>query len=47
MKKRYESVRDCLMDLTNRLDAAEHDYIVRCKQLYHDREEVTAFVSLH
>lgn len=47
MKKRHESVRDCLSGLRGRLDAAGRDYIVRCKQLYHDREEVTAFVNLH
>lgn len=46
MKKRYECVQECLGTLRKRLDAAGADYILRCKQLYHDREEVTAYISL-
>lgn len=46
MKKRYECVQECLGLLRRRLDAVGADYMVRCKQLYHDREEVTAYIAL-
>ena len=46
MKMRYESVRECLGMLSERLYRAGTDHILRCKQLYHDREEVTAYVAL-
>lgn len=46
MKKRHESLRSCLDGLTARLDAEGLDYRLLCKQLYHDREEVTAYISL-
>lgn len=41
MKKRYQETRRCLDHLGSRLDAAGLRYRLRCKQLYHDREEVT------
>jgi 23S rRNA (cytidine2498-2'-O)-methyltransferase len=47
MKRRYECVQECLSALRQGLDAAGADYILKCKQLYHDREEVTAYVALH
>jgi len=47
MKKRYECVQECLSALRQGLDAVGADYILKCKQLYHDREEVTAYVALH
>ncbi|NRA64855.1 MAG: 23S rRNA (cytidine(2498)-2'-O)-methyltransferase RlmM [Pseudobacteriovorax sp.] len=40
MKKRYAAVKDCIELLTQDLDCT-----VRCKQLFHDREEVTLFVE--
>src|SRR5579863_829827 len=47
MKKRHESLRACLDGLAARLDAEGLDYRLLCKQLYHDREEVTTYISLH
>jgi 23S rRNA (cytidine2498-2'-O)-methyltransferase len=46
MKKRHESLQDCLGSLRGRLDEAGLRHRSLCKQLYHDREEVTAFISL-
>lgn len=46
MKKRYPCVRDCLESLGAQLRQAGVDHELRCKQLYHDREEVTAFITL-
>jgi 23S rRNA (cytidine2498-2'-O)-methyltransferase len=47
MKKRHESLHACLDGLTTRLDAEGLDHRLLCKQLYHDREEVTTYISLH
>ena len=47
MKRRWESLQDCLHGLSSRLDDAGLAHHLLCKQLYHDREEVTAFISLH
>jgi 23S rRNA (cytidine2498-2'-O)-methyltransferase len=46
MKKRQESLQDCLGSLRGRLDEAGLRHRLLCKQLYHDREEVTAYISL-
>jgi 23S rRNA (cytidine2498-2'-O)-methyltransferase len=46
MKKRQESLRTCLDGLRERLGEAGLEYRLLCKQLYHDREEVTAYISL-
>lgn len=46
MKRRHDSLRDCLRSVRDRLDTAGLDYHLACKQLYHDREEVTAYVAL-
>jgi len=46
MKKRHESLRGCLGGLGDRLEDAGLRYSLLCKQLYHDREEVTAYISL-
>lgn len=42
MKKRYEEVRLCAEAIAARLDG--RPYTLRIKQLYHDREEVTAYL---
>ncbi len=47
MKKRHESLQDCLGSLRERLGEAGLGYRLLCKQLYHDREEVTAYIALH
>lgn len=41
MKKRREEVARCIDLIDDRLDAARVKYKLRCKQLYHDREEIT------
>ena len=41
MKKRREEVGRCIDLIDDRLDAARIKYRLRCKQLYHDREEIT------
>lgn len=46
MKKRYQEVQQCLDKIRQRLDKAGHRYQLACKQLYHDREEVTVYVGL-
>jgi len=46
MKKRHESLQGCLGSLEARLGEAGLQYKLLCKQLYHDREEVTAYIGL-
>ncbi|HSN17637.1 MAG TPA: 23S rRNA (cytidine(2498)-2'-O)-methyltransferase RlmM [Gammaproteobacteria bacterium] len=46
MKRRYETLQDCLAGLEERLREAGLDYRLLCKQLYHDREEITAYIAL-
>lgn len=46
MKRRYRSLRECLDGLQQRLDGEGLDPVLRCKQLYHDREEVTVYIGL-
>ena len=46
MKKRYAEVEQCLALVRGRLDKAGLRYRLGCKQLYHDREEVTVFVEV-
>lgn len=42
MKKRYQTVRECLGLIQERLQGTSPPFQLACKQLYHDREEVTA-----
>lgn len=46
MRKRWEEVANCLDRLKAHLDEAGETYHLRCRQLYHDREEVTVYVEL-
>ncbi|SHE85767.1 23S rRNA (cytidine2498-2'-O)-methyltransferase [Modicisalibacter ilicicola DSM 19980] len=46
MKRRWEEVRRCLIRLEESLSQAGVEAEMRCKQLYHDREEVTVHVRL-
>ena len=46
MKKRHESLKGCLDGLAARLEGEGLGHRLSCKQLYHDREEVTVYVSL-
>ncbi len=45
MKKRHEEVERCRELIGARLEADGIKYRLRIKQLYHDREEVTAFLT--
>lgn len=44
MKKRYREVQLCLQRIAAVIEAADVPYAMRCKQLYHDREEVTVYL---
>lgn len=46
MKKRYKEVMQCLACVRETLEATGQPYRLACKQLYHDREEVTVFAAL-
>lgn len=46
MNRRWEEVDQCLSGLEARLEAAGVRHVMRCRHLYHDREEVTVFVEL-
>jgi 23S rRNA (cytidine2498-2'-O)-methyltransferase len=45
MKKRHEEIRLCRLMIAERLDAAGIGYSLRLHQLYHDRQEVTAYLG--
>jgi 23S rRNA (cytidine2498-2'-O)-methyltransferase len=45
MKKRYDEIKRCQGLIRNELDRAGIKYSLSIKQLYHDREEVTGFIS--
>ncbi|WP_239495205.1 23S rRNA (cytidine(2498)-2'-O)-methyltransferase RlmM [Salinicola halophilus] len=47
MKKRWEEVKRCLARLEHELGTRHIAATVRCKHLYHDREEVTVHVEIH
>jgi len=46
MKKRYEETQLCLKLIGDRLTGAGRSAEVRARQLYHDREEITAFARI-
>lgn len=46
MKKRYQEVELCLERVRAHLDKTGRPYRLACKQLYHDREEVTVFAAI-
>ncbi|TCK09486.1 23S rRNA (cytidine(2498)-2'-O)-methyltransferase RlmM [Marinobacterium mangrovicola] len=46
MKQRYVEASRCLAQIREELDAAGIRGILRAKQLYHDREEITCWLSL-
>ncbi len=45
MKRRYDEVRRCEARIADIIGHAGLDHALRVRQLYHDREEVTAFVK--
>ena len=45
MKKRYLEVQRCLSLIDSLLSDAGMRYKIRCKQLYHDREEITVYLE--
>ncbi|MGM0554453.1 MAG: 23S rRNA (cytidine(2498)-2'-O)-methyltransferase RlmM [Pseudomonadota bacterium] len=46
MRRRWQTVEDCLAHLRMRLEEAEAVHHLRARQLYHDREEITVHVRL-
>jgi 23S rRNA (cytidine2498-2'-O)-methyltransferase len=46
MKKRLDEVERCLDGIRDFVERLGIPYELRCKQLYHDREEVTAYLKL-
>lgn len=46
MKRRYEDLQSCLHRIQRRLEAADLEYVMRARQLYHDREEVTVYFGI-
>ena len=46
MKTRHASLLGCLEGIRSRLEEAGVRHRLLCKQLYHDREEVTVYISL-
>lgn len=46
MKKRFLEVQECLNLIKNELDSEGIKYTLKCKQLYHDREEVTVYLQI-
>ncbi len=46
MKRRYEDLQSCLHRIQRRMEAAGLDYVIRARQLYHDREEVTVYIGI-
>ncbi len=47
MKKRFIEVEECLNLIRSELDSNGLNYILKCKQLYHDREEVTVYLKVY
>lgn len=45
MKKRYDEVRRCEQRIADLMHAAGMRHTLRVRQLYHDREEVTAYLA--
>ncbi|MDX1694538.1 MAG: 23S rRNA (cytidine(2498)-2'-O)-methyltransferase RlmM [Ketobacteraceae bacterium] len=45
MKQRWKTVKGLLTQLESALAEADPDYVVRAKQLYHDREEITVYAA--
>jgi len=45
MKKRYDEVRRCEQRIAQVMAAAGVRHTLAMRQLYHDREEVTAYLS--
>jgi len=46
MKRRYDEVTRCEAEIRSRVEKAHAKVDLRVRQLYHDREEVTAYVAL-
>jgi 23S rRNA (cytidine2498-2'-O)-methyltransferase len=45
MKKRFDEVQQCRAIISENLAKARVPFLLRFKQLYHDREEVTGFLE--
>ncbi len=46
MKKRYEEVTLLLYQLNKEIQLLGITCVIKCKQLFHDREEVTVFLKI-
>jgi len=46
MKKRFETVYDCLNQINHKLTSNGFKYELQAKQLYHDREEITVYIHI-
>ena len=46
MKKRFDSVYECLKMIKEELEKYGVSYGLQAKQLYHDREEVTVHLNV-
>ncbi|WP_223871526.1 23S rRNA (cytidine(2498)-2'-O)-methyltransferase RlmM [Candidatus Dactylopiibacterium carminicum] len=45
MKKRFEELKKCRQVISSRFGLHGDHYVLRIRQLYHDREEVTAYLA--
>ena len=45
MKKRFEELKRCRQIIDSRFKQHNDHYVLRIKHLYHDREEVTAYLA--
>ena len=45
MKRRYDEIERCRALIDQRMRAGNIKYILRIKHLYHDREEVTCYLT--
>lgn len=45
MKKRFDMVQQCITDIHEQISGARMKYFLTIKQLYHDRDEVTCYLT--
>jgi 23S rRNA (cytidine2498-2'-O)-methyltransferase len=45
MKKRLATVQECIELLQDKLTQANIKHTIQAKQLYHDREEITVYIT--
>jgi 23S rRNA (cytidine2498-2'-O)-methyltransferase len=47
MKKKYDEVKKCITYIEENLNSANIKFNIKCKQLYHDRDEVTVWLYVY